>query len=328
MLELLVIAAVAAAAPAPGELKTFKDWTVGCDNGLACQAVALMPKNNFETATLVIKRGPEANAPLEAWFNVREGAPAAVEIDARRVPLVALKDGGYAPRATAGFAALIADARAIHLLDKGSKRIAPVSAVGAGAALLYIDDKQRRVGTTSALVRRGAAKRVPPPPALPVVTVALPSAAKPPQLSSTAIARLRGEDGCGEADREQASETHRLDASASLLMIPLACASGAYNFASKAYTLDNRGRATPARFNSDSTTGDGNNTFLFNADWDPVTRRLATFFKGRGLGDCGSGHSWAWDGARFRLVKQEVMGECRGSTDYITTWRARVVDRR
>jgi hypothetical protein len=27
----------------------------------------------------------------------------------------------------------------------------------------------------------------------------------------------------------------------------------------------------------------------------------------------------------FRLVHEEAMGECRGSTDYITTWRAEVV---
>ena len=26
----------------------------------------------------------------------------------------------------------------------------------------------------------------------------------------------------------------------------------------------------------------------------------------------------------FRLVEQSEMGECRGSTDYITTWRALV----
>ena len=29
----------------------------------------------------------------------------------------------------------------------------------------------------------------------------------------------------------------------------------------------------------------------------------------------------------FRLVQQEEMSECRGSLDYITTWRAQVVGR-
>ncbi len=63
---------------------------------------------------------------------------------------------------------------------------------------------------------------------------------------------------------------------------------------------------------------------LDNADWEPGTRRLSEFAKARGLGDCGAHSDYAWDGARFRLVRQESMGECRGSTDYITTWRAQV----
>ena len=63
------------------------------------------------------------------------------------------------------------------------------------------------------------------------------------------------------------------------------------------------------------------------AYWDEGTRRLASFFKGRGLGDCGAGQEWAWDGEMFRLIHAEAMGECRGSTDYITIWRAQAVGR-
>ena len=47
--------------------------------------------------------------------------------------------------------------------------------------------------------------------------------------------------------------------------------------------------------------------------------------KGRGLGDCGSGQDYVWDGKRFRLVQQTDLGECRGMLDYITTWRAQVI---
>ena len=42
-MSLLLALAATVAAPQPGELKTFKDWTVGCDNGRACQAVGLLP---------------------------------------------------------------------------------------------------------------------------------------------------------------------------------------------------------------------------------------------------------------------------------------------
>ena len=49
---------------------------------------------------------------------------------------------------------------------------------------------------------------------------------------------------------------------------------------------------------------------------------IADFAKGRGLGDCGERSRYGWDGRRFRLLHREVMGECRGSTTYVTIWRA------
>lgn len=84
---------------------------------------------------------------------------------------------------------------------------------------------------------------------------------------------------------------------------------------------------TRARF--DAPTGmDGETVtdapYLVNACYDQGTRRLATFAKRRGLGDCGVTQQFTWDGSYFRLVEQTEMGECRGSVDYITTWRAAV----
>jgi hypothetical protein len=43
---------------------------------------------------------------------------------------------------------------------------------------------------------------------------------------------------------------------------------------------------------------------LVNADYDPKTRRLASFMRARGPGDCGVIQSYAWDGTRFRLAEQ------------------------
>jgi hypothetical protein len=62
---------------------------------------------------------------------------------------------------------------------------------------------------------------------------------------------------------------------------------------------------------------------LTNGGWDPKTRLLGSYEKGRGLGDCGSAESYAWDGRRFRLIEATTMGECRGSHDWITVWTAR-----
>lgn len=54
---LMMLAAGAALAPQPGKLRTIADWSVGCDNGRACQAVALLPANILEGATLTLTRG-------------------------------------------------------------------------------------------------------------------------------------------------------------------------------------------------------------------------------------------------------------------------------
>jgi hypothetical protein len=101
------------------------------------------------------------------------------------------------------------------------------------------------------------------------------------------------------------------------------CGNGAYNYFSSAYVVDERGRARPAPFDHAAGNIEGFDS-LVNAAWVAETRTLSTFGKGRGLGDCGTGQDYVWDGKRFRLVQQQAMPECRGSMDYIATWRATV----
>lgn len=330
MIEALAFLA-AAAAPRPGELRTFRDWIVGCDNGRVCQAVALLPEDGADGATLTVRRGPEAAATPVVWVTVRaEGmeSPETLEIDGRRFPLV-LDRETETPRVGdgAGAARMLGQATRIAALGPGGAGRVAVSTQGSAAALLYMDEQQRRLGTTSALVRRGPATQVPPPPALPTVRAAPGSPKRPARLSRQAIRAARGDQACAPGDpmQDRAPDYHRLDARHTLALVPLTCASGAYNFVSLALIVDDRGRARPALFDFGwGSAQERPDHHVWLADWDSRDRRLQTFFKGRGLGDCGNGESYAWDGARFRLVERSVMGECRGSTDYITTWRSKV----
>jgi hypothetical protein len=59
--------AVAAAGSQIADLKTFKDWVVGCDNGLLCQASAMMPEGGAGP-TLTVRRGPEQGAVPMVWL--------------------------------------------------------------------------------------------------------------------------------------------------------------------------------------------------------------------------------------------------------------------
>ena len=51
---------------------------------------------------------------------------------------------------------------------------------------------------------------------------------------------------------------------------------------------------------------------------------LSTFGKGRGLGDCGTGEEWVWDGKAFRLALLKTMPHCKGIPidDWPTLYRA------
>jgi len=319
MLLLPLLAAAGAAASRPSDLKIFRDWVVGCDNGRACAASGLMPEEDYEAATAGVARGPEANAPADVWVNVVDGTPAAAMVDGRRFALRAGPDAGYRAADPAGFLAALAAGKKAVVIDSAGKPLGTLSTAGVAAALLYMDEKQGRLGNVTALVRKGPApaSAVPPPPALPVIASAPPSPRPPRRPTAAQIKAARGDNACEKPSDEQPAESWRLDARHSLALVPAHCGSGAYNMLSVALLLDESGKATTLSFGGDV---DG----IWNADWDPKSRRLGTYGKGRGIGDCGVTQVYAWDGTAFRLVEQTEMSECRGSMDYITTWRAMV----
>jgi hypothetical protein len=336
-MSLMFLFLAAAAGPQPAELKTFTDWTVGCDNGRACHAVALMPETWPEDGlTMSVRRGPEAGArPMIAFDIAPDTGAAIVAADGKTLPLrlSADKDGMMAVPAADVLAVVAAIRRAgeLELRKADGTKLGRVSLKGASAALLYIDAQQRRTGTVTALVRPGTrpAGAVPPPPALP--KVAVPAASKRKvALSDGQIAALRKRFKCtiDEVGGPDDEEVHALGADTLVL---LACGSGAYNVSHVPIVVPAKGgvaASRPADFDAtERWWREEGKPVLINGAFDPATGELSSFSKGRGLGDCGTGRDYVWDGARFRLISQIDMDECRGSRDYISTWRATVVRR-
>ena len=326
----------AAAVPHPAELKTFQDWTVGCDNGAACHAVALMPEDwPDDGLTMSVRRGPgPTDSPAIAIELGSDSNAAALIADGKRlaVRLVGAEGAtGIAPADVATMVETLRSAGRLEVEGADGKKLGTVSLKGASAALLYMDERQRRTGTATALIRRGTRPAPGPPPPLPVIAAPPVSAARPLALTAAELRSLRNKHGCsiGEVGGPDESESAALGPSATLLL--LACGSGAYNVSHVPFVL-RRGRggvqATLAPFDirPDWWAKEGK-PILINAGWDKERGLLASFSKGRGLGDCGTSTTYAWDGRAFRLFEQSEMRECRGSIDYITTWRARVVRR-
>lgn len=330
MIVLALMAALAGTAPQKGELKMFGDWIVGCDNGRSCQANLL----DSDVAVIVTRpAGAQGAARITLTLEAPANAAYRLKVD-DKVMATGRLSGGYSNNTitlSGDVAARILSAMAAGDsmdVETGSSpaAVTSLSLTGSSAALRYIDDRQGRAGGVTALVARGPkpAADVPSPPPLPWVLMA-----EPPRAGATAfvptpaeIDRMRKDSQCEAEDTE--IESAVLDNLHTLLLLP--CGAGAYNASTVPFIAaqTNAGRSiTLAKLDDIPATADGP-PMLINGGYDPKTRSIDSYGKGRGLGDCGDGARYIWDGTMFRLIEATSMSECRGSTDWITIWRANV----
>lgn len=334
MIVLAAITHTAGAAPQPGSIDTYKDWTIGCDNGGRCEAVSLSPAEQMAldgvvSAHVVRESGPDSAPRL--WLRLPAEVQGAVEL---------LVDGTFATRLTAKDDALeVTGPDALALLGKlakgrtleahsGGKTLGTASLAGSAAALRLMDARQGRAGTLTALVAKGklAARVVPAAPALPLIhRVATPQAESGGPLWREELARAAMLAGCTEEQTEHSlAAVHPLGGERALVFLP--CGAGAYNYLSVPLIAQGKaGRREFAIAMFDYKPGwseDFGHPILVNAQWDAKSGAVSNHAKGRGLGDCGNSERYVWDGHRFRLTEKRAMNECRGAWDWITLWRA------
>lgn len=312
------------AVPRPAQVRLFRNWAVACDNGGACEAVSLQPQEAaIGPVGAAIRRGegPGGGVVLTIRAADTDGA-VAVSLDGRSLADGPVDDRGQLEltgERALGYVRAMANGQRLEVRPGE----AAISLDGLAAALRYMDAGQDRAGTIGALVARGAATDLPAAPALPTVV-----AARPPQREAGAVppalvARMREDAGCPADEFGPVSqEAHALDDRATLVL--LSCGTGAYNVTFIPYVL--RGEsAEPATFDLRPTFGeDDGRAALVNPAFDAATGALRSAARGRGIGDCGVGQRFHWDGERFRLTSMQVMGECRGAIRWPTVWRARV----
>lgn len=323
----------------PGKVVTFKDWSVGCDNGLACQAVALMPGDlPGGTLSVVLNRreGAKTTPVIEITGAASKSDRYRILIDGRVAGSGTIKVGSETLQLSGANAIRVARAMAkgksMRLVDGTGAQMGFASLAGASAAFRHADAAQGRAGSRGAIVavgRKPAAARKSP---LPVLTV---KKIKPSDMlpDASALVALSESSPCA-AERfgptQDAAYSLGTGANGAQALVLLNCGSGAYNFSSAAYVgqRDAKGKwqFAPAIFDYAPVrrTESDNLALIVNADWDPATQSLSGYSKGRGIGDCGSAENYVWDGAVFRLKHASMMDECRGSMDWIPIWRAEV----
>ncbi|SHE74484.1 Protein of unknown function [Kaistia soli DSM 19436] len=322
--------ALAAQATA-GALKDYKDWVVGCDNARACVAIGMTSDDSSLSGYLRIARDGAADAVPAVSFVVYppDDATAKPKVPTVRLSLDAHKEGGLPTGAlpleangdlyrltlpASAVPDLLAALRSakkitINLYD-GNKKLSSqvVSLAGSAAALLQMDDTQKRIGTVTALVKKGdaGADTIPPVPALPVVT-SLPVAEMADPLPKAPKSAAKPSSDCMEGTSPYVAFS--LPGGASLWG---ACAStGAYNFA---YDFRLFVDGKPGQKWSSQVPGvkPDDPTWLWNAYVDDTSKTLNSAFKGRGLGDCGDFTEWAFDGKGFVALTYQAMDNCRG----------------
>ena len=340
MLAISMLVAAMATSPKPGELKSFDDWTVGCDNGLRCTAVSLMEMESGENQlTVQIRRDPQAMAPTRLEIaNVEDrgkaGSARLVRDGGQLVANVSLPANGDPIELSLDpfMIAALGNGKKLELRDTKGQSLGTASLRGIRAALSYADAQQGRTDTITAMITKGPkpASAVPAPPALPNIMAPRLSKSANEILSREDVVRLQGRTGCdASGDPPLPQEAVRIDRRHWLAMIP--CGSGAYNLMGAPVLVSGSGKSRKMKMADfdylPRTTSENGLPVIANASWDDVRGELMSYAKGRGLGDCGSAETWVWDGRRFRLQAQMVMEDCRGVVDWIPTWRAKVTRR-
>ena len=323
-----MIVALAFVAAAEEPFPTFKDWTAGCDNGRSCMAVGQYNPANFDLASVVVERGPLPGDVPVIWFRSEGGPVIDLQADGKRLGVKLTTDADdYAVTVDPASAPAVIDALksagALIPVRGDGKSSFPLSISGASAAMRWIDEQQKRAGTVTALVAKGPkpASAVPAPPPLPVVTSVRPAGAIGKPLTNEEVAKIQEEHAeCTDDDLSDKVAYGRLDSRTTLAIVTAICGSGAYNYYGIPMLLRDDGTREVADM---GPTEEGDT--LMNLSWDESTRMMSSYFKGRGIGDCGAGSDWVWDGTRFQVVKERAMGECLGAIAWIPYYRARVV---
>jgi hypothetical protein len=335
------------------ELKQFGDWVVGCDNGRDCHAASLPADEGLEEPlgdgdlTMSIRRSGNAYEAALLGFTAANALPLdymtamdrqmeitrRIAVGDKKLNIRLVKNAGIYGLDAHNSAKVIAamrNADTVSLLDMRGKSFATISLRGVNQVLQYIDERQYLTGTVAALFRRGKrpvnAFTVPPMAPRQRITVAGKPDMQPSTVDEMQLAQLRATDPCLQYSKDEppgAPSYYRLDVGNTLMILPTVC--GGYNPYSMLFIVDENGAAQRARFwpypGNDMKEGPD----LPDTWWDEKTRLLNSFGRGRVLSDCGESQDYAWYEGRFKLVHFSSMSPCRGSTDYITTYRVEVV---
>lgn len=308
-----------------GPNKSFKDWSVSCTDGLICSMTTYPEKRDIYT--LGFERGTAAGAELVLSF--------AIDGDLKKNGSVNLKIPGQPaditlPNSDGKFVDHVwmfsLDGHMDELLralkagthiqisvqsEKGDIN-EKLSLSGVAASMLFLDEAQGRVGRQDALQAKGDK------PAIEVVTRVYELQLQSELPESVRVLWKKNYNECGDAEEDIIAKYGgiRVDLGEDSSLFVLPCGfPGAYNMPYIALSHDkDSGFARVISFPVIGPQGPTNMDMAYNINWDDKKSQLDAFFRGRGIGDCGSKHLWQWtdDGifSQFELLEERMKDDC------------------
>jgi len=329
--------------------RDFKGWHVGCDNTGMCRAMGFALDHGLPSNTFTIidrEAGPSGKI---RW--IKSGALAVdstVFIDGKKIvdlPATSFEDGNDKipqglmdqDRVTKMIASALDGA--FLTFDEKAKDSERISLQGFKAAMLFIDEQQGRVGTTTAIVAKGdkPAASVPSARPLPLLPLKdIPKAGSPDESIEKAIIDFHRQQAkrhdCSNLPAEEPSVLSSAPLERKGWLLEVDCWRAAYQAGTVLYLFTYENRYAAAEFapieTLDTKMGRvsiSRGRSLANLDFDTAAQ-LNAFGKGRGMGDCGTSESWRWDGKVYRLADYKILIACgvgASEEDWITLWRTR-----
>ncbi len=319
-----------------GYVKEVRDWFTYCSDSLVC---------TFETSLkggaifrFGFSRGSTANAPVDVFVvgAGTDGSNLRLTIDGEAENSFEFsagkKDDNEAWRFELGakqfdvLNAMMAGSSVAITVDDGAKRVtANASLSGFTGSALFVDDVQQNVGSRDALKAKGEAVA-----ADATITAFELNASSELPVKVAEFWRehtdqcAEGYEGREDLIKELGGLRIEMEEGAMLYLLPCGLP-GAYNYPKTALIHDVRtGMVRQLAFPIMSALGPTMDLTPFNINWDGRDRSLSSFYKGRGLGDCGTRAIWKIEGgfyANFVLVRQEQKDECDGNyQDWPVVW--------
>ncbi len=213
-----------------------------------------------------------------------------------------------------------AQARLDYIDITGEARTVDISLSGLTASLLWMEERLGIVGAE----RRGIAAAGPAPAGARSEIETIRAAGIPEPV----LVRHADTSECEDLGSEHMSRFAPVIelASATAILYALPCTAGAYNVAYRLYIRE-RGEIGGVRtlyFATFSQSHGWSGTdILFNITADGP--HLSAFYKGRGIGDCGTWGRWTFADYAFRLEEFAAMDTCNGVTseNWPVVYRAR-----